>query len=173
LYSEIFFQMERLHPDKETNLSGKHKILCLLVELLNSYGRKKVEKKIKDLRSDGVDNWLTKYYPYLHFLIEAVNFFMTAKYVYVKGSKYYNLPQLFSGSSCYMTMRSTTPDSNWIKDILKNYPVFIVFLGFKFLEWYFRRRYSQQETVLLGDQNLNIGPPPQPVAPQANPEPDL
>jgi hypothetical protein len=60
-----------------------------------------------------------------------------------------------------MTMRSTTPDSNWLKDILKNYPVFIVFIGFKILEWYFRRRSSQQETVLLGEKNLNVGPPPQ------------
>lgn len=166
LYPEIFFQIERLHPTKETNLSGKHKSLCLLVEFLNSYGRKKIEKKVKELRSEGIENSLTKWYPYIHFLIEAVNFFLEAKYVYVQGTTYFNITQLVSGSACWMTQRSVTPDSNWLKDILKNYPVFIVFMGFKLLEWYFRRRSSQQETVLLGEKNLNVGPPPQALAPQ-------
>jgi len=129
-----------------------------LTSALLTYTRKKLEKKVKDNKSEGVENALTKYYKYVHFIIEVINFYLKANYMFnTETAKYYDIIQMITRSKSFMTERSRS-QLGFMEDVLKNYPVFIVFVMFKFFEWFFRNRRSNTE-VELNQKTENVKPP--------------
>ena len=56
-----------------------------------------------------------------------------------------------------MTQRSTQ-QLGMFQDIFNNYSIFVVFMAFKFFEWYYTRR-NMRKDVNFGDKNMNLAPP--------------
>lgn len=87
---------------------------------------------------------------------------MKARYTFLANDednkfKFFDIVQYLSNTRPYMTQNSVQ-QLGIFQDILSNYTVFIVFMAFKFFEWYFTRR-NMRKDVNFGEKNMNLPPP--------------
>jgi len=100
-----------------------------------------------------------KTYPVINLAYTLVNFSYTAKYLLDPNAKYYNILYRILGHSVQQ-MEPEEPSEGKIGaivDFMKRYFVFALFLGTKFIEWYFDP--GRKRTEVLGKEIEQIEAP--------------
>lgn len=73
-----------------------------------------------------------------HVISELTNFFFNLKYLLNPDTHYYSLQFYFMGQKLEKITESSIANSHFLINFFKKYFVFVLFLGTKFLDWYFQ-----------------------------------
>ncbi len=131
----------RLNGRKGTPLTKNRKVLLLAWNLLEAYGREKFDKveyfDAEIFRNAASSSSFKAVYPWLFMIFEGINYFMAVKYFLDPGFKWVDLSHLITGTNIhYGPGNEAKENQSWYKDILQNYPVFLLYLATKVLEMY-------------------------------------
>jgi len=176
-YSEFYYNIKRVlkNGEKEINGSKAHLLKTLIVGVIFPLVKQHIDSAFQELkdkveegeinqRNTSVARWRSiqvflKTYPMLNMVYNIVNFAYNAKYLLDPNTKYFNILYHILGHSVTQIQEDepTKGRFGFIVDFLKRYFVFALFLGTKFLEWYFDA--GRRRSELLEKEMEHIDPP--------------
>ena len=90
---------------------------------------------VEVFKSSDPSSSFRKIYPWVYMIVEAINYILAVKYFLDPSFKWVDLSHLITGSNIhYAPGKEGDPNQSWWKDILSNYPVFLIYISFKLLE---------------------------------------
>lgn len=89
-----------------------------------------------------------------------LNYIVKIRYFLDPDFKWADITQWLTKTNLhYAPPADASAGQSWWKDILANYPVFLLYLGFKVLEMYYNSRHTRQLAELRGTEHQSVTVP--------------
>lgn len=133
----------RIDAGTEALLNRKKKTLLLVVTMVESYGKEKLDKvgSTHQAFKDNPSKSFKLIFPWVYFAYQFTNYVLKVRYAAISQRyfldpdfKWVDITHWLTGTKITYVPRMDTENKSWYQDILQNYPVFLLYLSFKVIE---------------------------------------